>query len=256
MRHFDFFIALTAFYITVLSLSMINTLQAAGDNAIPTGDEAAMILLPGGKFIMGDEAGDLDEKPVHEIDIDSFYIDSHEVTVKQYKKFIEDKKHPKPAFWQPELDKPDDPVVGVSWQDAVDYALWAGKRLPTEAEWEYAARGGKLKGKYPWGDAAFAAFANYRSFGLLPVRSLKPNTYGIHDMIGNVWEWCADWYDSDYYSSSSSKNPKGPGIGTHKVLRGGAWYCDEREVRAGNRYYALPDAKSYNVGFRCVKSVK
>ncbi len=219
-------------------------------------DDSTMMLVPGGTFIMGAPDGDSDEKPQHEVYIDSFYIDEHEVTVRQYKKFMAATGHPKPLYWLPDYDKPDDPVVGVSWQDAVDYARWAGKRLPTEAEWEYAARGSNQQEPYPWGNTANTQNANYLSFGLLPVKSLKPNSYGIYDMIGNVWEWCADWYDSDYYATSPKRNPKGPLNGTHKVLRGGAWYCNEGEVRVANRYYALPNARSFNIGFRCVRSVK
>ena len=116
--------------------------------------------------------------------------------------------HAKPDYWQPELDRSNDPVVGVSWEDARAYAAWAGKRLPTEAEWGYAARGGSMKGKYPWGDTPDINYANFKSFGILPVKSLKPNGYGIYDMIGNVWEWCTDWYDSEYYYASSKKIQK------------------------------------------------
>ena len=219
-------------------------------------EEVGMVLVPGGKCSLGAEDGDPDEMPIHEVYVDSFYIDVHEVTIGQYKKFMEATGHQKPLYWQPELDRSEDPVVGISWQDAAAYASWAGTRLPTEAEWGYAARGGSMHGKYPWGDTPDTSYANFKSFGILPVKSLKPNGYGLYDMIGNVWEWCSDWYDSAYYYSSPVKNPRGPVAGTHKVLRGGAWYCDDKEVRVTNRFFALPDAKNYNVGFRCVKSVK
>jgi iron(II)-dependent oxidoreductase len=221
-----------------------------------SGDQSAMVLVPGGKFSMGAGDGDPDEAPNHQVSVDAFYIDAQEVTIGHYKKFMEATGHQPPLYWQPELDRPEDPVAGVSWEDAAAYASWAGKRLPTEAEWEYAARGGSMGGKYPWGDTPDTGYANFKSFGILPVKSLKPNGYGIYDMLGNVWEWCSDWYDSAYYDSSARENPRGPASGTHKVLRGGAWYCDAREVRVSNRFYSLPDAKSYNVGFRCVKSVK
>jgi sulfatase modifying factor 1 len=215
-----------------------------------------MVFVPGEKYNMGAADGDPDEKPVHEVSIDSFYIDEHEVTIAQYKKFMDATGHQKPFYWQPELDHPDDPVVGVSWQDAAAYAVWAGKRLPTEAEWGYAARGGGMQGKYPWGDTPDMRCANFNSFGILPVKSLKPNGYGIYDMIGNVWEWCADWYDSAYYASSPVQNPLGPVLGTYKVIRGGAWYCDANEARITNRFFALPDNKSYNIGFRCAQSAQ
>ena len=213
----------------------------------------AMVLVPAGTFLMGSTSGDPDEKPAHNVYVDAFYIDTHEVTVRQYQRFLRETGHPKPDFWFPDLDRPTDPVVGVSWHDAAAYAAWAGKRLPAEAEWEYAARGGMLKSVYPWGDKPDTGYANFSSFGIAPVASFKPNGYGIYDMAGNVWEWCADWYASEYYNARAGKNPQGPVTGTHKVLRGGAWYCYEQQVRVANRYYALPDAKSYNVGFRCVK---
>ena len=232
------------------------TILAAEKKDSVTRDDVNMVLVPGGKYSMGTEDGDPDEAPIHEVYVDSFYIDIQEVTIAQYKKFIEATGHKKPDYWQPELDKSNDPVVGVSWEDARAYAAWAGKRLPTEAEWGYASRGGSMKGKYPWGDKPDISFANFKSFGILPVKSLNPNGYGIYDMIGNVWEWCSDWYDEEYYHVKTDKNPKGPMTGTYKVLRGGAWYCDEKEVRLSNRFFALPDNKSYNIGFRCVKSVK
>lgn len=217
-------------------------------------DSAEMILIQGGKYLVGSSDGDYDEQPVHEVLIDPFYIDVHEVTNQQFQMFLEATGHPKPAFWHPEIDKPDDPVVGVSWYDAVAYAVWVGKRLPTEVEWELAARGGSAGTKYPWGDDPDCRYANFKSFGIAPVKSLKPNNYGLYDLIGNVWEWCSDWYDRTYYSSSKKRNPQGPVIGTHKVLRGGAWYCREDQVRVTNRFYAMPDVSSFNFGFRCAKS--
>jgi formylglycine-generating enzyme required for sulfatase activity len=220
------------------------------------GDDVRMVVIPQGTYLMGSADGDPDEQPVHEVSLDSFYIDEHEVTIGQYKKFMSETGHAKPDYWQPELDRSNDPVVGVSWEDARAYAAWAGKRLPTEAEWGYAARGGSVPSKYPWGETPDPSYANFKSFGILPVKNLKPNGYGIYDMIGNVWEWCSDWYDADYYHVKTGNNPQGPVMGTYKVLRGGAWYCDEKEVRVANRFFALPGNKSYNIGFRCVKSIK
>jgi formylglycine-generating enzyme required for sulfatase activity len=253
MKRYIFKILSTA--IIVMCFDEITILAADKKDSVAR-DEVSMVLIPGGKYVMGTTDGDPDEKPVHEVFIDSFYIDEHEVTVGQFKKFMDKTGHPKPTYWQPELDRLNDPVAGVSWRDAAAYASWAGKRLPTEAEWEYAARGGRTQGKYPWGDAADMRYANFNSFGILPVKSLNPNEYGIYDMIGNVWEWCSDWYDKDYYFASPKKNPPGPVVGTYKVLRGGAWYCDEKEVRLNNRFFALPGNKSYNIGFRCVKSAQ
>jgi formylglycine-generating enzyme required for sulfatase activity len=194
-----------------------------------------MVYLPGGTFVMGGNQGKPHEMPSHDVSLNPFYMDVHEVT---------------------EFDRPDDPVVGVTWFDASAYAAWTGKRLPTEAEWEYAARGGAVGKTYPWGDDPDTRKANFSSTGISPVKRFQPNGYGLYDMIGNVWEWCSDWYSENYYETSPRDNPKGPFTGTHKVLRGGTWYSNEEQVRITNRYYALPDIRSFHIGFRCVKSAQ
>ncbi len=219
-------------------------------------DSVAMVLIPGGSFVMGSSSGYPDEQPGHEVYIDAFYIDINEVTNAQYEKFFDETGYLQPDFWFPEIDSPDEPVVGVAWQDAVAYATWAGKRLPTEAEWEYAARGGNVKTKYPWGnepDETFE-FANLNSFGIAPVKSFKPNGYGLYDMIGNVWEWCSDWYNKDYYTTSPDRNPQGPADGKSKVLRGWAWHSNPYHATVTKRYHSHPSSKSYSYGFRCVKT--
>ena len=214
---------------------------------------AGMVYLPGGTFVMGSNQGKPNELPSHDVSLNPFYMDIHEVTVDQYATFLSETGHEKPAFWQPELDRPDDPVVGITWFDASAYAAWIGKRLPTEAEWEYAARGGAMGKQYPWGDDPDPQKANFSSSGIAPVKRFKPNGFGLHDMIGNVWEWCSDWYSDIYYETSPRSNPKGPFTGTHKILRGGTWYSNEEQVRITNRYSALPDIRSFHIGFRCVK---
>ncbi len=208
-----------------------------------------MIYIPGGSFTMGGDSGDLDERPPHTVHVSGFYLDRHEVTVRQYRRFMEATAHPAPDYWQPELDRRKDPVVGVSWHDAAAYASWAGKRLPTEAEWEYAAQHESDNGTGP-------PSANTGSFGIAPVMSFAPGGSGLYDMIGNVWEWCADWYGSDYYTFSKKADPRGPVTGTHKVLRGGAWYSSPDDARPHNRFYALPDTGGYSIGFRCAQSVQ
>jgi formylglycine-generating enzyme required for sulfatase activity len=215
---------------------------------------AGMVYLPGGTFVMGSDQGKLNEHPLHDVSLNPFYMDIHEVTVAQYETFLIETGYEKPAFWQPELDRPDDPVVGITWLDASAYAAWIGKRLPTEAEWEYAARGGAIGKLYPWGDDPDAQKANFTSTGIAPVKRFQPNGYGLHDMIGNVWEWCSDWYSENYYETSPRSNPKGPFTGTHKILRGGTWYSNAEQARITNRYYSLPDIRSFHIGFRCVKS--
>jgi iron(II)-dependent oxidoreductase len=224
--------------------------QASSNEKTPEG----MVYLPGGTFAMGSNLGKTNETPLHKIEIEPFYIDIHEVTVKQYRTFLTETGYQQPAYWQPEFDRPDDPVVGITWYDALAYAIWADKRLPTEAEWEYAARGGSVGTIYPWGNEPNRKKANYSSSGISPVERFTPNGYGIHDMIGNVWEWCADWYSASFYQSSPKSNPEGPVMGTHKVLRGGTWYSNEEQIRITNRYFALPDIKSFHIGFRCAQS--
>jgi formylglycine-generating enzyme len=162
--------------------------------------------------------------------------------------------------------------VQVSWNDAVAYAEWAGARLPTEAEWEYAARGGLAGKEYSWGDklrpngkpvanwwqGAFPG-ENTLEDGYLfraPRGKYPPNGYGVHDMAGNVWEWCADWYDATYYSRSPASDPQGPDSGEERVIRGGSFLCAENyctNYRVAGRSHATPDSGMNNLGFRCVR---
>ena len=267
--------------------------------AVPSG----MVLIPAGSFLMGSDDGENDEKPVHEVYIDSFYMDRYEVTVAQYQRFlnavgyldskerqenesdgeylfrslkladIESKgnKPLKPSHWEEQLQYPDRPVVYVSWYGANIYAKWAGKRLPTEAEWEYAARGGntgvggKPKYKYPWGNEASSSKADFnfdhsRVIGLdylmgylKNVGSYAPNGYGLYDMAGNVWEWCADWYGANYYKNSPARNPQGPSDGSERVLRGGSLYSDTDDMRCA---YRGDSVAFLSAGFRCVQDVR
>ena len=236
----------------------------------PDGKGVEMVLIPTGEFEMGSN----DEKPVHTVHLDAFYIDIYEVTNAQYRKFIQFRGHAEPEYWNnSNYNQPNQPVVGVTWYDAMAYAQWAGKRLPTEAEWEYAARGG-LKGKrYPWGDNISHDDANYLGTGgrdtwatTASVGSFPPNNYGLYDMAGNVWEWCLDEYDKDFYRNSPRRNPVGGGqtpagiIKSYKnnsgrrVLRGGSWFLLYIYVRVANRAGSLPDCRGYVIGFRCVSA--
>ena len=250
-------ISLVSFCVVqVLSGSFAGMLHALPEGSADANDPVAMVLVPGGTFTMGTDRGFPDQQPRHEVVLDSFYMDIHEVTNKQYRKFLEDTGRRNPDFWFPEIDLPDEPVVGVSWKDAAAYAAWAGKRLPTEAEWEYAARGATMETKSPWGDTFDPTWANVGSFGIAPVKSFRPNDYGLYDMLGNVWEWCSDWYSPTYYGESSRKNPQGPSGGKYKVLRGWAWYCAPDQVRVTKRHNSSPSSTSYSYGFRCVKTAK
>ena len=220
-----------------------------------------MVLIPAGNFQMGSNDGDDDdEKPVHIVHIDAFYMDADEVTNAQYRKFMSATGHRKPSYYWNDsaYNQPNQPVVGVDWHDAVAYARWAGKRLPTEAEWEYAARGGLSGKKYPWGDLVGSSQANYnRNVGKpVPVGSFEPNGYGLYDMAGNVYEWCADWYDSQYYSNSPSRNPQGPSSGTSRVLRGGGWNVTSVNMGVYDRLMSGILSMHPHVGFRCVSDVR
>jgi len=214
-----------------------------------------MVYIPEGEFLMGADGEEPDQAPAHLIWVDGFFIDSTEVTNADYRKFVEATGHPEPPYWNDErFNGPNQPVVGVSWFDAAAYAEWAGKRLPTEAEWEKAARG--IDGrKYPWGDMLEEKLLNFNDdlgrpadVGSYP-EGRSP--YGVLDMAGNVWEWVNDWYVADYYSKSPYRNPVGPGSGLYKVLRGGSWYSNQYFVRCTFRDYSDPDFRANDIGFRC-----
>ena len=237
-------------------------------------DGKEMVLIPAGSFEMGDHfnEGENDEQPVHRVELDTFYMDVHEVTVGQFKRFLKQSGYKPEAVkagwdinrlwnevkkWSPTDEHP---VVYVSWNDATAYAKWAGKRLPTEAEWEYAARGRLVGKRYPGGDEITHDDANWGNTvngkdkwsKCSPVGSFEANGYGLFDVVGNVYEWCADWYAEDYYASSPATNPQGPDTGFYRVLRGGGWFNDASYLRVANRLYDLPRNDYSYYGFRCV----
>jgi len=244
---------------TVSTVNQTNISQATPTQQITGKDGAPMVLIPAGDFQMGSNDYD-NEKPIHTVYLDAFYIDIYEVTNAQYKKFMASTGHKSPSYWNDsKYNAPNHPVVGVSWDDAVAYAKWAGKRLPTEAEWEKSAKGGLVGKTYPWGDNLTHDDANYKWEHTSPVGSFAPNGYGLYDMAGNVCEWCADWYGNNYYANSPKSNPKGPGSGERRVLRGGSWKLnyvyDYVYLRVAYRnYYYYPTDGHYNfIGFRCVQ---
>jgi len=220
-----------------------------------------LVFIPAGEFLMGSDS-EGDHSPVHRVQIDSFYMDKYEVTNAQYLRFCQETGYRLPRFWGMEAfrsgaDYPDHPVVGVSWSDAVEYGAWCGKRLPTEAEWEYAARGGLVGMNYPNGDTLHPSDGNHAKSGKggpVAVGSYPANGYVLHDMQGNVVEWVWDYYAADYYSSSASANPRGPESGRFRVIRGGGWHSGPYCNRVYYRNALPPNWVDFNVGFRCAKN--
>jgi len=240
-----------------------NNADQTNNTGIIGKDDVTMVLIPAGEFQMGYNGGYDNEKPVHTVYLDAFYMDIYEVTNAQYKKFMDATGHKAPEYWNDSnYNALNHPVVGVSWNDASAYCSWAGKRLPTEAEWEKSARGGLVGKKYVWGDEwpppskagnFYDSITNDGYNYTSPVGSFKPNGYGLYDMAGNVWEWCADWYDGNYYANSPKSNPTGPSSGSSRVLRGGSWfYYNVNLLRVADRYLCDPTYYFLNVGFRCV----
>ena len=220
-----------------------------------------MVLIPAGRFDMGDHLDNIhDAVPVHTVELDAFYMDIHQVTVGQFRQFVEESGYNYSRNSWNNVAKyslaDDHPIVLVNWYDATAYAKWAGKRLPTEAEWEYAARGGLVGKRYPWGDEITRDDANYLGTGSTArVGSYAANGYGLYDMAGNAWEWCADWYGEDYYSNSPLKNPTGPETGQYRAVRGGTWNNLMSYVRVATRKECDPSFIYRNFGFRCAAGV-
>jgi len=225
---------------------------------IKSKDGTRMILIPAGEFWMGSPAGigKDNERPRHRVFIDAFYMDEHEVTFDQYDRFcvatgrrmVDDE----------EWGRGDRPVINVTWFDADAYSKWAGKRLPTEAEWERACRGGSDSPFFFGSNASelaeYAWYSQNAEGTTYPVCSKKPNPFGLFDMHGNVWEWCADWYGENYYAGCPPENPHGPPGGKFRVLRGGSWFSDADGLRAAHRSWLFLDHRNYVNGFRCAKT--
>jgi iron(II)-dependent oxidoreductase len=297
------------FLIVGISIAQKDSQQASDKPKEIIGkDGAKMVLIPAGEFRMGTDLAEIpelvkwakqwdpnaeaswfeDETPQHTIYVGAFYMDAHEVTNAQYRKFVQATGHKEPVGraienkgqfefkpWQDrDYNKDNQPVVCVNWEDAKAYAEWAGKRLPTEAEWEYAARGGLAGKRYVWGDdwpppknsgnfadetvkkefPSWTVINNYDDSCayIAPVGSYKPNGYELYDMAGNVWEWCADWYDNKYYVSSTKSNPMGPSSGNARILRGGSWhYLYANYLHVSCRGYLDPAIGLNLIGFRC-----
>jgi len=235
-----------------------------------------MVLIQKGSFQMGSKKSMLElkphdlfnsdrhtlgpENPAHEVYLDSFFIDKHEVSNAAYTKFIKETGVKKPKGWNnPNFNNPQQPVVGINWKEAVKFCNWQGKRLPTEAEWEKAARG-KRPVKYPWGNKTpNSSNLNYNEEikKTSPVGSFEKgkSDYGVYDLSGNVSEWVNDWHFPEYYLFSPKNNPKGPEKGQYKVIRGGSWRNNAEDVSLVYRNATTPRNRSLAIGFRCAKSL-
>jgi formylglycine-generating enzyme len=244
-----------------------------------------MKLIPAGKFLMGSEGWGEFESPIHEVYIDDFLIDETSVTNSEFSKFVNETNYVTDAerkgsamgyengemkeilelSWKTYSieQRGHHPVVLVSWNDANNFAKWAGKRLPTEAEWEKAARGGLIQKLYPWGNnEPLQETCNWgkQTENFPPTTNVKtfaPNGYGLYDMAGNVWNWCNDWFGENFYSTTNTDNPTGAENGITKVRRGASFNIIQTfRLRCSNRGAYKQDAFAINIGFRCVKDFK
>ncbi|MFO0707945.1 MAG: formylglycine-generating enzyme family protein [Nitrospira sp.] len=264
----------------VVSSFVIPALALAGalEKEIKGKDGVPMVLVPEGAFPMGvpqgDRDGGRDEYPRHDVFVDNFYIDKYEMTNGRYLEFVkatghripQNPKNPTRNLWQGDTiteSLAERPVVNVDWNDAAAYCKWAGKRLPTEAEWEKAAKGTADR-RFPWGNVEPTnkhLNFNQQWIGektLMPVGSYEAgkSPFGVYDMAGNVWEWVNDWYDPRYYEKSPAKNPPGPETGTKRVLRGSGWQNETPTVRIFTRVESDPDIRNESTGFRCAMDAK
>jgi formylglycine-generating enzyme len=223
----------------------------------------ALVRISTGWFLMGCETGQDSEKPVHRVWVDEFLLAARQVTNADYERFLRETTSLLPPFWSdPAFNHPDQPVVGVSWYEATRYCEWLSAnaggnfRLPTEAEWERAARGGREGALFPWGDAppqSLPGYVNRWQTGPEPTGRAESNAYGLYNICDNVHEWCSDWYAPDYYAVSPERNPLGPENGERRASRGGSWRHHVKMSRCAARSSIPPEFKYADYGFRVAR---
>jgi len=271
-RAFAFALGMQKVAIACLGLpvvAVIGGISLVGRNVVRAAPEVPLgtphVEVPAGTFQMGSTSGAPDEQPVHRVSGAAFVMDRYEVTNARYALCVADgicsppsltSSFKRPAYYGV-AELADYPVIHVSWGQADTFCAWAGGRLPTEAEWERAARGTADSRTYPWGDSApdcdKANFAGcIGDTDRVGRRPAGQSPYGVFDMAGNVWEWTADWYEAGYYTRSPDQEPTGPDAGYMKVMRGGCWVSGTSSLRATCRKAELPSSWAPNVGFRCV----
>jgi formylglycine-generating enzyme required for sulfatase activity len=256
----------------------------------------SLARIPAGEFLMGATDGAQDARPVRRVHVSEFFIGRFPVTQDEYARFVRATAHPPPAIrrlplvtadgyealfhelaapyvWNggaPPAGHGSHPVVLITYDDAAEYCRWLSGaldrtvRLPTEAEWEKAARGGIHGRRYPWGDDFDASRGNFlpdgsikRQHGTRPTGTWQPNEYGLYDMAGNVWEWVSDWYEAGYYASGDLRDPTGPPAAAMRIVRGGSWVTDDHDMlRCAYRHKVPPDTYTYSIGFRIVCPVR
>ena len=271
MKKLQFFLIFIFLILTISALSNFRNHVNASTSNSNNRDSVEVINIPAGEFLMGsaEDKGRSDERPQRKVYLDTYAIDIYETTNNRYLKFIHStrRKEPPNPYSDKQLSEEygtgDLPVVQVTWYDAVDYCRWAGKRLPTEAEWEKAARG-EQGFVFPWGsNLPNSKIVNFErnweeTKTLWPVglNNQTSSPYGVKDMAGNVREWTSDWYAPDYYSIGADKNPKGPKTGILKVIKGGSWHSFTSDIRSASRGKGGFALKTDGIGFRCAKSIK
>jgi formylglycine-generating enzyme required for sulfatase activity len=222
------------------------------------------VAIPAGVFLMGSDAGQDDERPVHRVHVDAFEMSAYPVTRAEYAAFLDGTAHERPRDWdEPAFAAGDLPVVGVSWLDALAYCAWRAtqhstERLPTEAEWERAARGGIDGEAFPWGDTIpswIPGGGRGPLAGPWPVSLGAPNAFGVYGIAANVHEWCADWHAADYYAASPAANPQGPPTGRRRSSRGGSWRHAVTISRSAARSKIDPAFRYTDYGFRTVRDL-